>query len=43
LVIDLFFQLKTDVLPLVDALAPPDWVLNSPIGHSNLKVSFIRV
>jgi len=29
--------LKTDALALVDAIAPPDWVLRSPIGHSNGK------
>ena len=27
--------LKSDSITLVDAIAPPDWVLNSPIGHSN--------
>ncbi|XP_066931992.1 peroxisomal acyl-coenzyme A oxidase 3-like isoform X5 [Clytia hemisphaerica] len=36
-ILDYCLRLKKDVLPLVDALAPPDWVLNSPIGHSNLK------
>ncbi|XP_057295716.1 peroxisomal acyl-coenzyme A oxidase 3-like [Hydractinia symbiolongicarpus] len=29
--------LKKDGMFLVDVLAPPDWVLNSPIGHSNGK------
>jgi len=29
--------IKPYSLSVVDALAPPDWVLNSPIGHSNLK------
>ncbi|XP_047141556.1 peroxisomal acyl-coenzyme A oxidase 3 isoform X1 [Hydra vulgaris] len=29
--------IKPCALTLVDALAPPDWVLNSPIGHSNLQ------
>ena len=28
-------DLKDDALLLVEALAPPDWVLRSPIGHSN--------
>lgn len=36
-VLDYCLKLKKDILPLVDAVAPPDWVLNSPIGHSNLK------
>jgi len=27
--------LKNDSVVLVDAIAPPDWVLNSAIGHSN--------
>ena len=31
-------QLKNEAVALVDALAPPDFILNSPIGHSNGKV-----
>jgi len=30
--------LKDEAVALVDALAPPDFILNSPIGHSNGKV-----
>ena len=33
-----FLQLKGEAVALVDALAPPDFILNSPIGHSNGKV-----
>ena len=32
-------QLKDEAVSLVDVLAPPDFILNSPIGHSNGKVS----
>lgn len=31
-------QLKDEAVALVDALAPPDFILNSPIGHSSGKV-----
>lgn len=31
-------QLKDDAVALVDAIAPPDFVLNSPIGHSDGQV-----
>ena len=36
-ILDYCLQLKDCALSLVDALAPPDWVLRSPIGHSNGK------
>ena len=31
-------QLKPDVVTLVDSFAPPDWVLQSALGHSNGEV-----
>ena len=30
-------KVKTDALQLITAIAPPDWALRSPIGHSNGK------
>ena len=33
-------QLKDDAVSLVDAIAPPDFVLNSPIGLSDGQVSY---
>lgn len=36
-ILSLCFELKGEAVALVDALAPPDFVLNSPIGHSNGK------
>ncbi len=32
-------ELKCDAVPLVDAMAPTDFILNSPIGKSDGKVS----
>ena len=34
-----FSQLKGEAVALVDALAPPDFILNSAIGLSNGRVS----
>eukprot|EP00794_Sanderia_malayensis_P014290 gene14290-15777_t len=34
-IIRLCSELKPDVLTLVESFAPPDWILQSPIGHSN--------
>ena len=28
-------ELKPDAVALVDVIAPPDFILNSPIGHSD--------
>ncbi|CAB4000251.1 Peroxisomal acyl-coenzyme A oxidase 3 [Paramuricea clavata] len=36
-IVDLCTEIKPEAVSLVDALAPPDFVLNSPIGHSNGK------
>ncbi|XP_067034311.1 peroxisomal acyl-coenzyme A oxidase 3-like [Acropora muricata] len=36
-ILSLCFELKDEAVALVDALAPPDFILNSPIGHSNGK------
>ena len=36
-------QLKNEAVALVDALAPPDFILNSPIGHSNGKVGHFHL
>lgn len=36
-ILSLCFELKGEAVALVDALASPDFVLNSPIGHSNGK------
>ncbi|XP_068679915.1 peroxisomal acyl-coenzyme A oxidase 3-like [Montipora foliosa] len=36
-ILSLCCELKDEAVALVDALAPPDFVLNSPIGHSNGK------
>jgi acyl-CoA oxidase len=35
-------RLKPDAVALVDVLAPPDFVLNSALGHSNGKVSHCK-
>lgn len=40
-IIDLCESLKNDVVPLVDAVAPPDFILNSPLGCSDGNVIFI--
>ncbi|CAH1402461.1 unnamed protein product [Nezara viridula] len=37
-IIDLCENLKNDVVPLVDAVAPPDFILNSPLGCSDGNV-----
>lgn len=37
-IIDLCESLKNDVVPLVDAVAPPDFILNSPLGCSDGNV-----
>lgn len=34
-ILDYCFAIKEDAMWLVDAIAPPDWVLRSPIGSSN--------
>ena len=31
-------ELKPDAVALVDVIAPPDFILNSPIGHSDGQV-----
>ncbi|KAJ7387267.1 acyl-Coenzyme A oxidase [Desmophyllum pertusum] len=36
-ILSLCCELKNEAVALVDALAPPDFILNSPIGHSNGK------
>lgn len=36
-------QMKDSAVPIVDALAPPDFALNSVIGRSNGLVSLIEV
>ncbi|XP_028400851.1 peroxisomal acyl-coenzyme A oxidase 3-like isoform X2 [Dendronephthya gigantea] len=36
-IVDLCDEIKPESVSLVDALAPPDFILNSPIGHSNGK------
>lgn len=36
-------QLKDDAVSLVDAIAPPDFVLNSPIGLSDGQVGSIQI
>jgi len=36
-ILSLCYELKDEAVALVDALAPPDFILNSPIGHSNGK------
>lgn len=36
-ILTLCCELKNEAVALVDALAPPDFILNSPIGHSNGK------
>lgn len=36
-ILSLCCELKGEAVALVDALAPPDFILNSPIGHSNGK------
>lgn len=33
-----FTQLKDDAVALVDVFAPPDFILNSPIGKANGEV-----
>ncbi len=35
---DLSKALAPDSVSLADALAPPDWVLNSALGHSSGRV-----
>ena len=37
-VVDLCGQLKDDVVSLVDVIAPPDFILRSPIGRSDGQV-----
>ncbi|CAD5112102.1 DgyrCDS1344 [Dimorphilus gyrociliatus] len=37
-VVDLSHNLKNEAAALVDAIAPPDFVLNSPIGSSNGEI-----
>lgn len=34
-----FKQLKDDAVALVDVFAPPDFILNSPIGKASGEVS----
>ncbi len=34
----MIWQLKGEVVTLVDSFAPPDWILRSLIGHSNGQV-----
>jgi len=34
-ILQLCVELKPDVVTLVDSFAPPDWVLQSALGHSN--------
>jgi len=34
-ILEYCLDIKDDALWLVEAIAPPDWVLRSPIGHSN--------
>lgn len=40
-ILDLCLILKNDSASLVDVIAPPDFVLNSPIGSSNGEVNII--
>ena len=37
-ILQLCGALKTDSVALVDAIAPPDFILNSPIGNSDGQV-----
>lgn len=37
----LFKQLKDDAVALVDVFAPPDFILNSPIGKASGEVRFL--
>jgi len=38
-ILELCAELKDDSVSLVDALAPPDFILGSPIGQSDGEVS----
>ena len=38
-ILQLCGALKTDSVALVDAIAPPDFILNSPIGNSDGQVN----
>lgn len=38
-ILDLCSELKDDAVSLVDAVAPPDFVLNSPIGAADGQVN----
>ena len=39
IIVSLCGTLKNDAVALVDAVAPPDFVLHSALGHSNGEVS----
>lgn len=39
-ILDLLPQLKNEAISLIDAIAPTDFVLNSPLGMSDGNVSF---
>jgi acyl-CoA oxidase len=34
-ILNLLSELKTEAVTLVDAIAPPDWIINSPLGMSD--------
>ena len=40
-ILQLCGALKTDSVALVDAIAPPDFILNSPIGNSDGQVKYM--
>jgi acyl-CoA oxidase len=41
-ILNLLNELKSDSIALIDAIAPPDYVLNSALGKSDGEVRMIR-
>ena len=41
-ILDLCGDLKNDAVALVDVFAPPDFILNSPIGCADGEVSYLK-
>lgn len=37
-ILNLLTELKDEAVTLVDAIAPPDWIINSPLGMSDGNV-----
>lgn len=42
-VIELCSTLKDEAVSLVDAISPPDFIINSPLGYADGNVSWFRM